>query len=99
MTELSSQDIKKVVDEYLKNKRFLYLTHNSIYKKFEKVAKDLNLVEKEGNRNLNNEDFLKMMDYLWEYFLKGYIAPGKSELNEWFPYAHLTEKGMKEFED
>ncbi len=32
-------------------------------------------------------------------YFKAYIAPGKSQINEWFPHTHLTEKGMNEFED
>ena len=45
---------------------------------------------------LTNEDFLKVVDKIWEYITSGILAPGKDSEEPWFPALHLTEKG-KEF--
>ena len=45
---------------------------------------------------LKNEDFLKVVDKIWEYITSGILAPGKDWEDPWFPALHLTEKG-KEF--
>lgn len=45
--------------------------------------------------DLEEEDYLKVQDKLWELILKGYLAPGKDKMNQWFPNLHFTEKGKK----
>ena len=44
---------------------------------------------------LKDEDFLKVVDKIWEYITSGILAPGSNRETPWFPYLHLTEKGKK----
>ncbi|MFW9878766.1 MAG: hypothetical protein ACFFG0_37280, partial [Candidatus Thorarchaeota archaeon] len=45
---------------------------------------------------IRNEDYLKVVDKIWEYITAVILAPGKNWENTWFPNLHLTQKG-KEF--
>ena len=39
-----------------------------------------------------------VLEKIWEYILKGYLAPGRDRENVWIPHIHLTRKG-KEFRE
>ena len=47
---------------------------------------------------LKNEDYLRVVDKIWEYITTGILAPGTNWNNPWFPNLHLTEKGKKSLE-
>ncbi|MBA7612911.1 hypothetical protein ES703_20152 [subsurface metagenome] len=44
---------------------------------------------------LRNEDYLKVVDKIWEYITSGILAPGRNWENPRFPNLHLTVKGKK----
>ena len=73
----------------------------TLYQKIQREATKLGYMNIEpmnlGNALvLKNEDFLKVVDKIWEYITSGILAPGNDSENPWFPALHLTEKG-KEF--
>ncbi|GAJ14397.1 unnamed protein product, partial [marine sediment metagenome] len=46
---------------------------------------------------LSYKDTLNCVERLWFYVMEGVLAPGSASggYNFFFPYLHLTEKGMK----
>ena len=74
---------------------------SGLYGRIQKIASDLGIIEyKSGIERgttyiLSDRDYLRVMDKIWYFILKGYIAPGRNILNPWFPNVHLTEEGKK----
>lgn len=73
----------------------------ALYRKIQRAANKLGYMNIEPMNLgralvLENEDFLKVVDKIWEYIISGILAPGKNLDYPWFPDLHLTEKG-KEF--
>jgi len=75
--------------------------NSGLYGRIQKIASDLGIIEyKSGIEHgttyiLSDRDYLRVMDKVWHFVLKGYLAPGRNILNPWFPNVHLTEEGIK----
>jgi hypothetical protein len=75
----------------------------ALYQKIQRVANKLDYMNIEpidlGRAYvLRNEDYLKVIDKIWEYITSGILAPGRNWENPWFPNLHLTDKGKKSLE-
>ena len=75
--------------------------NSGLYGRIQKIASDLGIIEfKSGIEYgttyiLSDRDYLRVMDKIWYFISKGYLAPGINILNPWFPNVHLTEEGKK----
>ena len=47
---------------------------------------------------LKNDDYLKVVDKIWECITSGMLTPGINWENPWFLPLHLTEKDKKVLE-
>ena len=77
---------------------------SALYQKVQRIATKLGYMDIKpmdlGNAIvLENEDYLKIVDKIWEYITSGILAPGSDWNNSWFPHLHLTEKGKKFIEE
>lgn len=73
----------------------------ALYQYIQRVATKLGYMDIEpmdlGRAHiLKNDDYLNVVDKIWEYITSGILAPGRDWEYTWFPDLHLTEKG-KEF--
>ncbi len=76
----------------------------ALYQKIQRVSTKLGYMDIEPMNLgyailLENDDYLKVVDKIWEYITAGILAPGSDWNNPWFPHLHLTEKGKKFMEE
>ena len=76
----------------------------ALYQKIQRVANslgymDIKPMDLKRAIILENDDYLKVVDKIWEYITSGILAPGRDKKYPWFPYLHLTEKGRKFLEE
>jgi len=97
-----TQKVENIVRELIRSRViFTVGIHPALYQKIQRAANELGYMDIEpmylGRALvLRNEDYLKIVDKIWEYITSGILGPGRNDLNTWFPNLHLTEKG-KEF--
>jgi len=95
------QKVENIVKELIKNKVIFTVGIDlALYQKIQRVATKLGYMDiKPMDLGyaivLRNEDYLKVVDKIWEYIATGILAPGRNRETPWFPYLHLTEKGKK----
>ena len=97
-----NQKVENIVKGLIKSGVIFSVGLNRVlYRKIQREANKLGYmkIEPMNLRNaldLKNEDFLKVIDKIWEYIKSGILAPGKDSEEPFFPALHLTENG-KEF--
>ncbi len=77
----------------------------SLHKCIQVIAIELGYIEGDPMRtnifnltSISDSDFIFVIEELWNFILKGYLAPGINGDNLWFPNVHLTEKGKEYIE-
>ncbi len=96
------EKIEKIVKELIRSRIiFTVGLEGALYQKIQRAANQLGYMDIDPmylgrTLILKNDDYLKIVDKIWEYITSGRLAPGKDRDNPWFPNLHLTEKG-KEF--
>ncbi len=96
------QKVENIVKGLIKSRVIFSVgIHRALYHKIQREATKLGYMNIEPMNLgyalvLTNEDFLKIIDKIWEYITSGILAPGKDSEDPWFPSLHLTENG-KEF--
>ena len=102
--KLNDERINELVKQLIKRtKGNIHIDkHGDFYDWLQRIASDLKYIEKPQYTQsiLSNNDTIRCVEKIWEYVLKGILAPGSSSsgYNIFFPYLHLTEKGKKEIE-
>ncbi len=97
-----SQKVEDIVLELIKSGIIFRIgIHRALYQYIQRVATKfgyMNIEPMDLGRvfALRNEDYLKIVDKIWEYITTGILAPGRDWERTWFPDLHLTESG-KEF--
>lgn len=95
------QKVKNIVRALIESKVIFSVgIERALYQKIQRAATKLGYMDIKpmdlGQISvLKNDDYLKVVDKIWEYITSGILAPGKNWDNPWFPYLHLTEKGKK----
>ncbi len=98
----NDQKVENIVRELIKSGViFTVGIDRALYQKIQRVATklvymDIKPMDLGRAYVLRNEDYLKVVDKIWEYITSGILAPGRNWEYPWFPDLHLTEKG-KEF--
>lgn len=90
---MNDEEIENTAIGFLRSGDFFYFERNTLFNEIQRIARNLEYINTEGDSTLANEDFLKILEIIWSYCTNGYIAPGKNSMNDWFPNAHITEKG------
>jgi len=99
------EKIENIVKELIRNGIiFTVGLERALYQYIQRAANKLGYMDIEpmdlGRTHiLKNDDYLKVVDKIWEYITSGKLAPGKDWENTWFPNLHLTEKGKKFMEE
>ncbi len=98
---ISDIDAQIIADYLLKKGLKVFGDSKELYASIQRAAADRGIIENNDTIDLglalifSKEDYLKVSDKIWEFFLKGYLAPGINQYNSWFPFTHLTEKGKE----
>ena len=98
---LDEKQVDMIIKELIKAGAISIGKNSNLFYNIKQIAIKLGYIQSlqsdrmESGIDLEEEDFLKIQDKLWELILKGYLAPGKNEMNPWFPKLHFTEKGEK----
>ena len=94
---MNSEEIKKVANEFLKTRDVFYFEKGQgVYNDLQQIAKRMNLVEEpESDIALQDDDCLLILDIIWDFICKGYLAPRINKYNSWFTHAHSTKKGIE----
>lgn len=101
----NGQKVENIVKELIKSGViFTVGIDRALYQKIQRVATklgymDIKPMELGYGIVLKNEDYLKVVDKIWEYITSGILVPGSNRNNPWFPHLHLTEKGKKVLEE
>ncbi len=101
LNKIGEEEAKKIAFYLLKKGIRVYGDANSLYAITQRAAAELGIIEENNGIDmgltliLTKDDYLKVSDVIWNYFLKGYLAPGMDHYNGWFPHTHLTEKGKE----
>ncbi len=96
------EKIENIVKELIRNEKiFTVGIHHALYHYIQRAATKLGYMDIEQMDLgrvviLKNDDYLKIVDKIWEYITSGILAPGRDREYTWFPNLHLTEEG-KEF--
>ena len=99
------EKIKKIVKELIRKGRiFTVGLDRALYQYIQRAATKLSYMNIEpmdlGRAHiLKNDDYLKVVDKIWELITSGILSPGKDWENSWFPNLHLTEKGKDFMEE
>ena len=99
------QKVENIVKELIKRGViFTVGIERALYQRIQRVATRLGYMDiKPMDLGqiivLKNEDYLKVVDKIWEYITSGILAPGSNWKNPWFPHLHLTKKGKKVLEE
>ncbi|KKN47372.1 hypothetical protein LCGC14_0663650 [marine sediment metagenome] len=102
--KLNDEQISKLVKQLMKrtNGNINVDKHGDFYDNLQTIASELKYIEKPqySQSILSYNDTTRSIEKIWEYVMKGVLAPGSlsSGYNIFFPYLHLTEKGRKEME-
>ncbi len=100
----NEEKVENIVKELIKNRVIFTVGLDlALYQKIQRVATKLGYMDiKPMDLGyailLENDDYLKVVDKIWEYITSGILAPGSDWNNPWFPHLHLTEKGKKYME-
>lgn len=105
--DILTEDQAKRIADFLIKDTIRYLgKEEALYRKIQWAAARLKIIDEDPTnisqynpKILSNNDFLRVIDKIWDFLMKGYVAPGKDRNNPWFPHIHLTNKGKKYFEE
>ena len=99
----NEEKVENIVKELIRNEKIFTvgIIDQALYRYIQRAANKLgymniNPMELRTAVVLNNDDYLKIVDKIWEYITSGFLAPGRDRTDTWFPNLHLTEEG-KEF--
>ncbi|MFX1502327.1 MAG: hypothetical protein ACFFDH_15310 [Promethearchaeota archaeon] len=96
---INDENAQKIANNLLKKGIKVFGDSRKLYIYIQRAAVDLGIIKNDNTIDLglalilSEEDYLKVSDKIWEFLLKGYIAPGINQYNSWFPFTHITEKG------
>jgi len=97
----NGQKVENIVRELIKSGVIFSIgIERALYQRIQRVATklgymDIKLMDLGRVIILKDEDYLRVVDKIWEYITSGILAPGSNRHNPWFPHLHLTEKGKK----
>ena len=98
------QKVENIVKELIRNRIiFTVGIDRALYQKIQRAATKLgymNIKPMDLGRAiiLKNDDYLKVVDKIWECITSGTLTPDINWENPWFLPLHLTEKGKKVLE-
>jgi len=99
----NEEKVENIVKELIRNEKiFTVGIHKALYQYIQRAATKLgymniNRMELRTAVVLKNDDYLKIVDKIWEYITSGFLAPGRDRTYTWFPNLHLTERGREFF--
>ena len=105
--DILTEDQAISIANFLIKDKIRYLgKEEGLYRKIQWAAARLKIIDEDPTdiyqynpKILSNNDFLSVIDKIWDFLIKGYVAPGKDRNNPWLPHIHLTEEGKKYFEN
>lgn len=97
------EKVENIIKELIRNEKiFTVGIHQALYQYIQRAATKLGYMDiKKMDLGtvyiLENDDYLKIVEKIWEYITSGILAPGRDRTDTWFPNLHLTERGREFF--
>lgn len=98
---LNEKQVELIVKELIKAGDISIGKYSGLFNNIEQFAIKLGYIQElrsnrmESKIDLEEEDYLKVQDKIWELVLEGFLSPGKNMNNPWFPKLHFTKKGKQ----